>query len=254
MTVDLLPATALSFLLIFARVGTLVMILPVIGETMVPARVRLVFALTLTLLFFPVVSTALPGVPQTLGRLVWLLFSEIAIGFFIGLLVRMIMSALQVAGAVIAMQTGLGFAQSFDPTQGQQSALFSSFLSMLGITLIFVMSLHHLFIAAIHDSYQIFPPGELPPVQDGLVMAIRTVADTFALGVQIAAPFLAFGLIFYFGLGILARLMPQVQVFFVAAPANIMIGFVMFAALLGVMMMWFLAHVENALAPMLIAR
>ncbi|ESR26790.1 flagellar biosynthetic protein FliR [Lutibaculum baratangense] len=251
MTVDLLPSAALTFLMIFVRVGTLVMLMPVLGETTIPVRVRLVFALVLTLVFYPVIGGLMPAVPTTLGQLLALLFGELVIGFFIGLLVRLVMSALQVAGSVIAMQTGLGFAQSFDASQGQQSAVFSSFLSVLAIALIFVTNLHHLFLAAIFDSYTLFPPGTIPPVEDGLRLGVRIVAESFALGVQISAPFLAFGLIFYFGLGILARLMPQVQVFFVAAPANIMIGFVMFAALLGVMMLWFLSYLENAVTPFL---
>lgn len=252
MTIDLLPATALAFLLIFARVGTLVMLLPAIGESAVPARLRLVFALMLTLVFFPILSDSLPGIPVTLGGLVSLLFTEMIVGFFIGLLVRLVMSALQVAGSVIAMQTGLGFAQNFDPSQGQQSAIFGSFLYVLGVAMIFTTDLHHLFVAAIFDSYQLFPPGRLPPVEDGLALAVETVADSFALGIQLSAPFLAFGLIFYFGLGVLARLMPQVQVFFVGAPANILLGFIMFAALLGVTMMWFLTHVQDAVAPLIV--
>ena len=252
MTIDLLPATALSFMMIFVRVATLVMLLPVLGERAVPARLRLVFALMLTLILLPVVSATLPAAPATLGGLLRLFFGELVIGFFIGFMVRMFMSALQVAGSVIAMQTGLGFAQSFDASQGQQAAIFSSFMSVLAIVLIFSLNLHHLFLAAIHDSYTLFPPGRLPPAADGLTMAVRVVSESFALGIQMSAPFLAFGLIFYFGLGILARLMPQVQIFFVAQPANIIIGFMMFAALLGVMMMWFLGHLEDAVQPLIL--
>ncbi len=252
MTVDILPETALHFMMIFVRVGTLVMLLPVLGEPTIPTRVRLVFALMLSLVFFPLVSQTLPPVPDTLGPLLVMLFGELVIGFFVGLLARIVMSALQVAGSIIAMQTGLGFAQSFDPSQGQQSAIFSSFLSVLAVALIFATNLHHMFLAAIYDSYKLFPPGRLPPVSDGVELAVRMVSSAFSIGVQISAPFLAFGLIFYFGLGILARLMPQVQVFFLAAPANILIGFIMFAALLGIMMLWFLSYLEDSVAPLLV--
>jgi flagellar biosynthetic protein FliR len=251
MQIDLLPAVAFVYMLIFARVGTILMLMPALGEATFPARLRLVFALALALVLYPVVVDEYPAVPQDFGGILTLLIIEMGIGFMIGLITRFITACMQIAGATIAFQIGLGFAQNVDPTQGIQGALFASFLSMLGIALIFATDMHYLFIGAIRDSYTLFHPGALLPVGDAAMMAIETFAGTFQVGIQISAPFIAFGLIFYLGLGVLSRLMPQIQIFFVAMPANILIGFLLLALLLSSTMAWYLDHVQSAIAPFL---
>jgi flagellar biosynthesis protein FliR len=183
--------------------------------------------------------------PETLTGMIWLLISEILVGIAIGLIIRLTMSALQVAGTAIAFQTGLAFAQNVDPTQGTQSAIFATFMSVTAVTLIFITDLHFLMIRAIRESYILFQPGQILPVGDFSQTAVSTVARSFAVAIQIAAPFLAFGLVFYAGVGVLSRLMPQVQIFFVIMPLNIWIGFVLFALLLGTGITLFLEHFES---------
>ncbi len=252
MTLDILPQFAFAFMLIFARVGTLIMLMPALGETTIPARIRLAFALALSLVLYPLVAEAYPPLPPDLPGILTLFAGEMLVGFAIGLAARMMTAALQVAGSTIAYQMGLGFAQGVDPTQGTQGALFASFLSVLGITLIFATDLHHLFIAAIHDSYALFEPGSPLPVGDATELGVSIFARTFQVGIQIAAPFIAFGLTFYLGLGILSRLMPQIQIFFVALPANIMLGFLMLFVLLGGIMAWFLSHMATSIQPFIL--
>ncbi|WP_436637802.1 flagellar biosynthetic protein FliR [Microbaculum sp. FT89] len=252
MQIELLPGVAFVFMLIFARVGTMLMLMPALGESSFPARLRLVFALALALVLYPVVGPDYPPVPADFGTILRLLIIEFAIGFLIGLTTRFITFCLQVAGSTIAFQIGLGFAQNVDPTQGIQGALFASFLSMLGIALIFAADLHYLFLGAIRDSYVLFRPGAPLPVRDAALIALETFAGTFKVGVQMAAPFIAFGLIFYLGLGVLSRLMPQIQIFFVAMPANILIGFLLLALVLGSTMAWFLEHVAGSVEPFLL--
>ena len=252
MTVEILPQTAFVFMLIFARIGTMIMVLPALGERAMPRRVRLVFALALTLVMYPVLSLAFAALPPGLYAALKALVAEIVIGLFLGISVRLVMSALQVAGTTIAMQTGLGFAQNVDPTQGIRAALFASFLSVLAVTLIFVSDLHHLLLRAIADSYTMFPPGKELPLGDFAKMAVDTMAGSFRLAVQISAPFLVFGLIFYLGIGVLSRLMPQVQIFFLAMPMNILAGFLLFMVLLATIITWFLQYFEAHVAQFLI--
>lgn len=251
MSFDVAPHTAYVFLLVFSRIGTMIMLMPALGEVSVSARVRLTFAVVLSALMLPLVESAYAPMSSNMGGIFWAIISEIFVGLFVGGAARLIMSALQVAGTVIAFQTGLAFAQNVDPTQGIQSALVGSFLSMLAVTMIFATDLHFLLIGAIRDSYVLFKPGELLPLGDFVEMAVATVGGAFQLGVQIAAPFLVFGLIFYLALGILARLMPQVQIFFVAMPANIMLGFALFAVLMGALMTWFLTFFEQTMGRFL---
>src|SRR3954468_7857068 len=104
---DLLPQVAAIFMLIFARIGTMVMLMPALGETMVPARLRLGIALALTLVFFPLISQTY-RIEMALPSLFRVLAGELAVGFVIGVAGRMLMSGLQTAGTVIANQLGLG--------------------------------------------------------------------------------------------------------------------------------------------------
>jgi len=250
--VSLLPTIAAVFMLLFARFGTMVMLLPGLGEQAVPARIRLAMALVLCFLFYPMVSGLYPADRlQVMSSVILLMAGEMAIGFMIGLATRIMMSVLQTAGTTIASQTGLAFAMSMDPGQGTQGALFGNFLSLLGITLIFVTDLHYMAIAALYDSFTLFPPGKLLPVGDAAEFGVGAVADAFRVAMQIAAPFIVFGLVFYLGLGLLNRLMPQMQIFFIAMPATIMFGLLLTFLLLGSMMAWYLNHIEIGLGRFL---
>ncbi|MEX1147592.1 MAG: flagellar biosynthetic protein FliR [Sphingomonadales bacterium] len=243
-----LPEQVFAFLLVFARLGTLIMLLPALGESAVPPRVRLSLALVISFIMVALVGGALPAMPNTPFTLFFLLFGEILIGLMIGGSIRLMMSALHVAGTIIAYNSGLAAAQAFDPAQGMQSAIFSTFLTLLGTLFIFATDLHLLMIAAMHDSYDVFPPGRVPEARDFATMAIQTVANSFRLGVQMGAPFIVFGLVFNIGLGMVARLMPQLQVFFIAMPLNIILGFVILMFVIGAMMAWFVRHVEDVIA------
>lgn len=246
---DWLPQTAFAYLLIFARVGTLLMLMPALGEQVIPTRLRLSFALAVTLVFLPLLSPQLGALPVDMMAVFMLLGHEIAVGLILGGIMRLVTMATQVAGSVIAFQSGLSFAQSADPTQGGvQGALLGTFLSFLAVTLIFATDLHHVALAAIYESYEIFSPTTEIMWGDAAQMAINAIVGSFVVGVQMSAPFIVFGLVFNVGLGILSRLMPQLQVFFIAMPANIGIGLILFAMLLTIMMGWYLAHFEDQLA------
>jgi len=250
-TLDFLPQTAFAFILLFARTGAMSMALPGIGSQMVPPRIRLVFALALSLILYPIVSKAFPNLPTSLFGMISSIVSEVLIGIAIGFSVRIIISSIQVAGTAIAFQTGLAFAQNVDPANGTQSSLFGTFLSILSLALIFSTDMHHLLLSAIHDSYVLFKPGSAFPTGDFAQVAVQTVSGGFRIAIQLAGPFLVFGLIFYLGVGVLSRLIPQVQVFFLAMPLNITLGFVLFMMLLSSFMLWFLDYVGEAISPYL---
>ena len=246
MTITILPELAALFMLVFARVGTMVMLMPGLGERFVLNRAKLAIAVFLALLLMPV-ARPLMQVPSDPGLLMSLLISEILIGAILGLSARLIMAALQTAGVIMANQIGLGFATAVDPAMGQQNPSIGNFLSILGITLVLVMDLHHLAIAAIHNSYTMLPPGAYPSVGDASALGLQAVSKGFSVAVQMSAPFIVFGLLFNLGLGVLARLMPQFQVFFLGAPASILIGMAILAAIVSVMMTVFLGELGSFL-------
>lgn len=251
LTLDFLPQMAFAFMLIFARIGAITMLLPGIGDRTVPPRIRLVLALALTLVLYPLVHTVFPPLPTTLNAMIGALTSEMLIGLAIGFTVRMIVTAILFAGSVIAFQTGLAFAQSVDPAQGVQSSLFSAFFSVLTVAVLFATDMHYLLLSAMHDSYQLFRPNGEVPIGDLTEVALKTLSDGFRVALQLSAPFLVFGLIFYLGIGILTRLIPQVQVFFLAMPANISLGLILFMLLLSTMMVWYLDYFGRAMTPFL---
>src|SRR5215468_446921 len=245
--VSFLPAVAATFLLMFARIGTMVMLLPGLGEVNVPQRVRLTIALALTLILFPLHRSAFNINLTTFTPVLMMLGQELFVGVVLGLAARLTISALQVAGSIIAQQLGLGFVTAVDPTQGQQGVILGNFLTILGVTLIFATDLHHFVIAALHDSYALFRPGEVPLTGDVAALVTRSTAAAFRIGVQLSGPFLVFGLLFNVGLGVLARLMPQMQVFFVGMPLTILAGFIALILVIGAMMATFLGYLEGVL-------
>jgi flagellar biosynthetic protein FliR len=245
--ISFLPAYAAAFMLVFARIGTMVMLLPGLGEMSVPQRVRLMLALVLTAVLLPVHRAAYQLDLRSFGPVLTMLGEEVFIGLVLGLTARLMISALQVAGFVIAQQLGFGFVTAVDPTQGQQGVLVGNFLTILGVTLIFATDLHHLVIAALNDSYALFRPGEIPLIGDVAALTTQTVALAFKIGIQLAAPFLVFGLLFNLGLGVLSRLMPQMQVFFVGLPLSILLGLLILLMVLGTLMTVFLGSLESLL-------
>src|SRR6202453_1395523 len=182
--ISLLPALAATFMLVFARVGAMVMLLPGLGESNIPVRIKLAIALLLTLVILPLHRNAFHVDMQSLTPLLVLMIHEIIIGVVLGATARVTLSALQVAGSVIAQQMGLGFVTAVDPTQGQQGLLIGNFLTILGITLLFATDSHHLVIAALSDSYAIFSPDDTLSSGDVAALATRAFAAAFQIGLQ----------------------------------------------------------------------
>lgn len=220
--------------LIFARIGAVLMMLPGIGESYVPPRVRLGLALMITLALWPVVAGSLPALPASVGGMVGWVLREVIVGLMIGALLRSFMTALGTAGEIVSLQTTLGFAQTANPLQAQPGTTLAAFLTLLGVTLIFATDTHHLFIAGLVGSYELISPARPLVTADFASMAIRTLGDSFLLGVQLAGPVLVFALVFNIATGLIGRVMPQFQVFFAAAPLSVILGLSVFALSLGV--------------------
>lgn len=245
MNISFLPEFAWLALLLFARLGTMFLLMPGIGDQTVPVRIRLVLAVMTLLVVFPTVSDQLAAVPQSGFDMFSLIIREVLIGLGLGVAVRFILSVMQVAGTVIAFQMGLGFALNVDPSQGVQGVLLGNFLGLLGITLIFLSDLHHLALVGIVNSYELFAVNAPIAISDFTEFALMSAAKAFEVAIQISSPFMVFGLIFYLGLGILSRLMPQLQIFMIAMPVNILGGFILLAAMLTALMTLYMDHVRE---------
>jgi flagellar biosynthetic protein FliR len=245
---QLLSAQVFTFFLVFVRIGAAFSVLPGFSEAFVAMRFRLMLAGATSLILAPVIGPSLPSAPASPAALFLLIGGESIIGLFIGLTARLALAAVQTAGMIIGLQTSLANAFAFDPTSGQQNAVVGAWLSTIALVLIFVTNMHHLMLRALVDSYTLFAPGEAPPLEDFAAAITRLVSETFLLGVKIASPFMAFGFIFFLALGLLARLMPQVQIFFVAVPLQIVIGFFALAATVAFGMLAFLNGFGSVMA------
>lgn len=234
--------------LLFCRLGAIVMLIPGIGEAFIPARIRLALAFAMSLALYPVIAPGVPAIPVAVSGVAGAVIKELLIGLFIGGVLRFFMSALATAGEIISIQTTLGFAQTANPTQAAPSTTLGAFLGLLGIVLIMATDLHHLFIGAIVKSYQVFPFARPVPVNDAGVLAVQTVAKSFALGLQLSAPIIVFSLIFNVATGLVGRVMPQFQVFFVASPIMLLMGLAIFALSLGTMGMVWIERYRDVLA------
>ena len=224
--------------LIFARVGAIIMLLPGFGDTSVPPRVRLSFALLMALMLMPLVAKGMP-VPGTVSGVASGVIKELLIGLMIGTILKMFLSSLSTAGEIISIQTTLAFAQTAAPGQAQPSTTLSTFLMLIGVTLIMATDLHHMFLAAIVHSYAVFPFSRELAIADSTQLAVQTVAGSFRLGLQLAAPVVVLSVIFNVAAGLVGRVMPQFQVFFVVTPLIVLLGLSIFALSLGVIgMVW----------------
>lgn len=218
-----------SAALLFARIGGVIMLLPGFSEPAIPARIRLGFALVLAICLAPTLADRVPDAATSAWGMAFQVASETLIGALIGGAARFLMTALATAGQIVGLEIGLAFAQTADPTMTQSGQLTAVFLSILGVALLFATGLHHMFLRGVVGSYDLISLGAPPPVGDAAELALQTASTSFRVGFQIAMPVVAAGLIFRVGLGVLSRLIPQIQVFFIALPLQIMGGLVVFA-------------------------
>jgi flagellar biosynthetic protein FliR len=234
--------------LVFARLAPILMLIPGFGETFVPARIRLSLALLLALVLFPVVGASVPPIPADVSGVAGAVIKETLIGLMIGTILRLFMTSLASAGEIVSIQTTLGFAQTANPTQAAPSTTLGTFLGLLGIVLIMTTNLHYMFLSAIVRSYTIFPFAKVIQVADANALAIQTVSRSFALGLQLAAPVVAFSLIFNVAAGLVGRVMPQFQIYFVTAPLMIVLGLSLFALSLGTIGIVWIDHYRDLVA------
>jgi flagellar biosynthetic protein FliR len=248
---EILTLDIYRFFMIFTRLGAALLLMPGFAGQLVPTRIRLLLGLAFTLVLLPVVGNQYPPLPRHIGSLVALILGEALVGIYLGVLTQILMACLNIAGSFISFQVGLTNAFSFDSVAEQQSTTLTAFLANIALMALFATDMHHLMLRAMADSYGTFTPGQMPPLGDFSETLSHLMSASFGLGVQLSAPVLAFGLVFYSGLGMMSRLAPQIQVFFVAMPVQVVAGLGMFMVALPMMIMIFLRWFEAGLIPFL---
>lgn len=244
---DFLAGSVFAFILTFVRVGTAVMIMPGIGDSFVSTKIRLHFALGLSFVLFPFLKTYMPAsVPGTV-ELFPLIIYEFIIGLFFGTVTRIFMTAMDTAGQVVSVQSGLGSAQLFNPSLATQGSLMGAFLSVTGVMVLFVTDMHHLLLTGLVESYNYFPVGNLPEAGGMAEIMTRSVSSAFAIGIRISAPFMVLSLLIYVGMGALSRVMPQMQVFIISLPLQILLSVMLLMLCLSAMFVYWLQEFQEGM-------
>lgn len=227
------------------------MLLPGFGEAYVPIRMRLLLAAMFSLVLAPTMNS-LPLIPDNTVNLFTLLLAEILIGLFLGGLSRMLIAAIHMAGMIIAYQSSLASALTQDITHSQaQGTSLGNLLGMTALVLLFATDLHHLMLRGLAESYSLFLPGHFPRMEDFAGHATQTMNSTFLMAMKIASPHVVIGLMIYLGAGIISRLMPNIQIFFLLMAPQLLISFFILMISASAMMLWYMEYMKDSLGGFL---
>ena len=234
-----LPDQAAMFLILFARVGAILMLLPAFSEDSIPPRIRLLAALGFTAGLSGMVSSKIGLQNPSDLALPGIIIAEVLVGLAMGMIVKIMFYAAAMAGSLISLQVGLSSAMIFDPGQSGQSPLIGKLVSITATVVCLGFGVHHLWIGSIVQSYGVFPVGGLPPGVDFAQLAVSVISKTMGLALSLAAPLIVYGIVFNAALALSARMAPAIQVFFIAQPLNIMLGLALFATISGTLLATF---------------
>ncbi len=223
LTVELIEA----FILAFVRISGMLIMIPVFGDKVVPGAIKWGLSLLLTMILFPLIRTSIPP----LGDLEFLplalnIAGELLIGIIIGFTAKLIFAGVQLAGEMLGFQMGFSIANVIDPITNLQISTVAEFYYLLAALLFLTVDAHHIFITAIAESYRLVTPlsghfsGELVQTLTNLSQAV------FIIAIKVSAPVMAVLLFTNVAMGVVARTVPQMNVFMVAFPLQIAIGFI----------------------------
>lgn len=235
-----LPLLATAFLILFARIGAVLMLLPVFSEEAVPGQVRLLLAVGMTAALFGLLRPDVaPLAAQADVALLGTVLAELLTGLAFGMLVRIFFQAAAMAGSLVSLQIGLTTALVWDPSVNGQAPVLAKWFAVAAALLCFAFNVHHLWISAIVGSYQLFPAGSVPNAADWASLASATAGKATLLAVSLAAPFMIYGMVFSVAVGFASRLAPQIQIFFIVQPLNLLLGLSLLAVTAGAMLSLF---------------
>ncbi|GGY50903.1 flagellar biosynthetic protein FliR [Parvularcula lutaonensis] len=219
-------------LLTFARIGTICMLMPGLGESYVSPRIRLGIAASISLIISVTVAHRLPFL-NGFGEVIFAMISEIVAGLIFGGAMRMFLAAPQIAGQMTSQLTSLSNIFASGAPLMEASSILGAWFVVGAILFTFVSGMHYLMIDALAISYNVIPLGGFPNMGDAAEGLVKVFAGVFALGVQMAAPFILLSLIFNLGVGLTNRMLASLPLYFVAMPISILGGMYVLAYAIG---------------------
>ncbi|HQT79148.1 MAG: hypothetical protein B7Z80_06810 [Rhodospirillales bacterium 20-64-7] len=226
MSPSMLLDWAPAFALVLARIGAAMMLLPGLGETSAPAMLRIGLAAGLTVLLLPALRPLMPPIPDAGIDLGLMITSEVFTGIWFGWLARQTALILPATAQIIAYMTGLSSVLQPDPDLGPQTSAISKWFETMAPLLFLLTDLYKMPLLALRGLFQLVPPGRMLPAADGVGDVVAAVGNAFGLAVQLAAPFIVVTIVWNVALGMLVRMAPRMQIYFVSAPGQMLAGFV----------------------------
>jgi flagellar biosynthetic protein FliR len=213
------------YLLVLTRISGIFIISPFLGSSNIPAVIRASAAIAISLVLFPVIQLQTGTViPDSLIGYIIVVCTELFIGWIIGFIASLTFSAIRMAGQILDMQVGFAMVNVLDPTTGQQIPLIGSFKYNLAIIVFLVTNSHHLLLTGLFDSFRLIPVLGSPFSVSITKLVVDMVAGSFAVAIKISLPVLVAITLTDVALGVLARTMPQMNIFVVGIPAKIFVG------------------------------
>jgi flagellar biosynthetic protein FliR len=212
-----------AVVLIFIRISAILVSAPLFGSKNVPVQMKVGLSCALTLAVLPVIGfreVYLTGVPS----LVSAMLGEILIGIIIGFTARLIFAAVQLAGQLVGFQMGFGIVNVMDPQTSTQVAIIAQFQNIITLLVFLALDAHYWFILSIAKSFELIPPLGFCFTDSLMEAIVRLSCDMFVVAAKLAAPIIAALLFTSMALGLIARTVPQMNIFIVGFPLKIAIG------------------------------
>ena len=227
---SLLQLSALEFeklLLVMLRIGGIMTVAPVFGHRNVPSMVKIGFIIIASIVILPTIHTAHVDLPPELWAMAAVLIKEVVAGLSVGFTSLLIFIAIQFAGNIIGLQMGFGIVNVIDPNSQEQVPLIGQFQFLLAMLIFLSLNGHHLVITAIADSFKLIPLGKVTFTSVTADIMVRAAVDTVAIAIKLGAPCIVTLFLLDVSLGIVARTVPQMNIFIVGFPLKISIGLFM---------------------------
>ena len=232
--------TVLVLFAIFCRIGGCIMTLPGFSSARISMTVRFFLAFAVSMAMTPILfDTIYPRVSAGGAILIGVIVGELLIGMMYGLVPRFFVLGLQFAGSAISMAIGLNTPGASDILEDTPENQMTNLISFGGLLVLFMLDFHHVVFRALVDSYGVMPLGGMPDSQKMLITLTDTLSQTFMLMLRLASPFLIFGLMFNFAVGLVNKLAPQVPVFYISTPYLLMGGLLLVYFTIAAMVMQF---------------
>jgi len=235
----------LGFVLTFVRITALMSIAPIFGSQTVPMQVKVFLSLFLAMVLLPVLKTDVNIKSLSLVGMLPLTLKEVVVGLFLGFNAKFMFESFQFAGHLVSTQMGLGMASLIDPDSGTQATPIGNIYSMTAIMFFLMMNGHHMVISALYRSFEVFSVGSMSLIKPAAGPHMLTLFnDLFAVGIRLAAPCMATLFLIEVCMGIMARMVPQMNIFFIGLPLRLGVGMFIIIASLPVFYVFFSSLLE----------